>query len=184
VLSPQRDKQLIGTLAAQMRACALTTTVLVCGDGLSSYVEAITRAFSERVPTGKRGRPPRVCSPGFLLAQVVKTSAKQRVVAVSRRVVRGGAEAVAQVLTTASGGTHQINTAYIERLNATFRAAGARERGEARIVSVSSTAHMRSPIVFDDLHFERRTYDPQAAYAQSKTANVLFAVEATRRWAC
>jgi NAD(P)-dependent dehydrogenase (short-subunit alcohol dehydrogenase family) len=61
-------------------------------------------------------------------------------------------------------------------------AAGARERGEARIVSVSSTAHMRSPVVFDDLHFERREYDPQSAYAQSKTANSLFAVEATRRW--
>jgi hypothetical protein len=42
---------------------------------------------------------------------------------------------------------------------------------------------MRSPIVFDDIHFERREYDPQAAYAQSKTANSLFAVEATRRWA-
>jgi len=62
-------------------------------------------------------------------------------------------------------------------------AAGARERGEARIVQLSSTAHMRSPVVFDDLHFERREYDPQAAYAQSKTANSLFAVEATRRWA-
>jgi NAD(P)-dependent dehydrogenase (short-subunit alcohol dehydrogenase family) len=61
-------------------------------------------------------------------------------------------------------------------------AAGARERGGARIVSVSSTAHMRSPVVFDDLHFERREYDPQSAYAQSKTANSLFAVEATRRW--
>ena len=62
-------------------------------------------------------------------------------------------------------------------------AVGARERGEARIVMVSSTAHMRSPIVFDDIHFEQREYDPQAAYAQSKTADVLFAVEATRRWA-
>jgi len=62
-------------------------------------------------------------------------------------------------------------------------AAGASERGEARVVSVSSTAHMRSPVVFDDIQFERREYDPQAAYAQSKTANSLFAVEATRRWA-
>lgn len=62
-------------------------------------------------------------------------------------------------------------------------AAGARERGGARIVSLSSTAHMRSPVVFDDIHFERREYDPQAAYAQSKTANSLFAVEASRRWA-
>jgi len=62
-------------------------------------------------------------------------------------------------------------------------AAGVRERGEARIVAVSSTAHMRSPIMFDDIHFERRAYDPQAAYAQSKTADALFAIEATRRWA-
>lgn len=61
-------------------------------------------------------------------------------------------------------------------------ARGAAERGGARIVSVSSTAHMRSGIDFDDLHFERRSHDPQTAYAQSKTANSLFAVEATRRW--
>lgn len=62
-------------------------------------------------------------------------------------------------------------------------ARGAAERDGARIVSLSSTAHMRSGIDFDDLHFERRSYDPQIAYAQSKTANSLFAVEATTRWA-
>jgi len=62
-------------------------------------------------------------------------------------------------------------------------AAGAGERGEARIVSLTSGAHMRSPVVFDDIQFERRDYDPQAAYAQSKTATSLLAVEATRRWA-
>ncbi|MEU1300467.1 SDR family NAD(P)-dependent oxidoreductase [Streptomyces shenzhenensis] len=62
-------------------------------------------------------------------------------------------------------------------------ARGAADRDGARIVSVSSTAHMRSGIHFDDLHFERRSYHPQIAYAQSKTANSLFAVEATRRWA-
>jgi NAD(P)-dependent dehydrogenase (short-subunit alcohol dehydrogenase family) len=61
-------------------------------------------------------------------------------------------------------------------------AQGARDRGTARIVSLSSTAHMRAPVDFDDIHFERRAYDPQVAYAQSKTANSLFAVEATRRW--
>ena len=62
-------------------------------------------------------------------------------------------------------------------------ALGASERDGARIVSLSSTAHMRSAIDFDDLQFERRSYDPQIAYAQSKTANSLFAVEATRLWA-
>lgn len=55
--------------------------------------------------------------------------------------------------------------------------------GGARVVSVSSSAHHRSPVVFDDIHFEHRPYDPFLAYGQSKTANVLFAVEATKRWA-
>jgi NAD(P)-dependent dehydrogenase (short-subunit alcohol dehydrogenase family) len=55
--------------------------------------------------------------------------------------------------------------------------------GGARIVSVSSSAHHRSPVVFEDIHFEHRPYEPWTAYGQSKTANVLFAVEATRRWA-
>ncbi len=55
--------------------------------------------------------------------------------------------------------------------------------GGARIVSVSSSAHLRSPVVFEDIHFLQREYDPWAAYGQSKTANVLFAVEASRRWA-
>ena len=55
--------------------------------------------------------------------------------------------------------------------------------GSARIVSVSSSGHGDSPVVFDDLFFDRRPYDPGQAYGQSKTANVLFAVEATRRWA-
>ena len=53
----------------------------------------------------------------------------------------------------------------------------------ARVVSVSSAAHLRSPVIFDDLHFAFRPYDPWLAYGQSKTANVLFAVEADRRWA-
>jgi NAD(P)-dependent dehydrogenase (short-subunit alcohol dehydrogenase family) len=53
----------------------------------------------------------------------------------------------------------------------------------ARIVSVSSTGHLLSPVIFDDLDFRFRRYDPWLAYGQSKTANVLFAVEATRRWA-
>ncbi|MTD57965.1 SDR family NAD(P)-dependent oxidoreductase [Amycolatopsis pithecellobii] len=62
-------------------------------------------------------------------------------------------------------------------------AAGAAERDGARIVALTSGAHMYSPVVFDDIHFTRRAYDPQLAYGQSKTANCLLAVEATRRWA-
>jgi len=55
--------------------------------------------------------------------------------------------------------------------------------GSARVVSVSSSGHGASPVVFDDLFFDRRPYDPMLAYGQSKTANVLFAVGVTNRWA-
>jgi NAD(P)-dependent dehydrogenase (short-subunit alcohol dehydrogenase family) len=57
------------------------------------------------------------------------------------------------------------------------------QAGKARIVSVSSSGHLRSPVVFEDIHFRQREYDPWLAYGQSKTANILFAVEATKRWA-
>jgi NAD(P)-dependent dehydrogenase (short-subunit alcohol dehydrogenase family) len=53
----------------------------------------------------------------------------------------------------------------------------------ARIVSVSSSANMMAPVFFDDPHFDFIPYNPWLAYGQSKTANVLMAVEATRRWA-
>ena len=53
----------------------------------------------------------------------------------------------------------------------------------ARIVSLSSAGRHLSPVIFGDLHFASRSYDPLLAYGQSKTANVLFAVEAARRWA-
>jgi NAD(P)-dependent dehydrogenase (short-subunit alcohol dehydrogenase family) len=55
--------------------------------------------------------------------------------------------------------------------------------GDARIVSLSSRGHLRSPVVFEDINFSSRPYDPWLAYGQSKTANILFAVEATQRWA-
>jgi NAD(P)-dependent dehydrogenase (short-subunit alcohol dehydrogenase family) len=53
----------------------------------------------------------------------------------------------------------------------------------ARVVVVSSVGHVNGDIIWDDPNFERHDYDPWAAYSQSKTANVLFAVEAAKRWA-
>lgn len=51
----------------------------------------------------------------------------------------------------------------------------------ARVVSVSSLGHRYSDIVFDDVNYRQRAYDPWTAYGQSKTANALFAVELDRR---
>lgn len=54
---------------------------------------------------------------------------------------------------------------------------------DARVVVVSSVGHINGPVRFDDPDFTKEPYDPWLAYAQSKTANVLFAVEAAKRWA-
>jgi NAD(P)-dependent dehydrogenase (short-subunit alcohol dehydrogenase family) len=54
--------------------------------------------------------------------------------------------------------------------------------GGARVVSVASIGHLFSPVVFDDLHYRFRPYDQWTSYGQSKSANVLFAVGAARRW--
>jgi NAD(P)-dependent dehydrogenase (short-subunit alcohol dehydrogenase family) len=55
------------------------------------------------------------------------------------------------------------------------------ERG-ARIVVVSSAAHKGMPVRLDDPQWTRREHFDGAAYAESKSANILFAQEATRRW--
>ncbi|WP_205648240.1 SDR family NAD(P)-dependent oxidoreductase [Actinomadura rubteroloni] len=55
--------------------------------------------------------------------------------------------------------------------------------GDARVVAVSSVGHLNADVDFEDLTYERGPYDPWSAYGRSKTANVLFAVEAARRWA-
>lgn len=57
-----------------------------------------------------------------------------------------------------------------------------RRANGARVVALSSRGHVRSPFDFEDPNFERRPYDKMTAYGQSKTANVLFAVEADRRY--
>ena len=88
------------------------------------------------------------------------------------------------LMRTASGWESQFATNHLGHFalaNALHDALAAAEG--ARIVSVSSRGHLRSPVTFDDINFNEREYDPWLAYGQSKTANVLFAVEATRLWA-
>jgi transposase-like protein len=121
VISRHRDLPLITRLVQRVLACAATRAILVCVDGLASYVTAFPRVFRQPIRTGRRGRPRLVLPDGFQLAQVVKHSAKRHVVGVSRRVIHGTLAGIEAVLTATSTGT-VINTAYIERLNATFRA--------------------------------------------------------------
>jgi len=52
-----------------------------------------------------------------------------------------------------------------------------------RVVNVSSVAHTRSDIVFDDINFKHHEYDPMTVYGQSKTANILFSIAFNKRYA-
>src|SRR3954452_5776372 len=121
-ISPQRDLVLLTGLVQQIRACAGRLALLVCVDGLTSYVTACRRVCRTPVDPGRRGRPRLVLAAGFLLGQMVKQYAQRRVVSVQPRVVQVTAEAIAAVLATTGTGPG-IPTAYIERLNATFRSA-------------------------------------------------------------
>ena len=51
----------------------------------------------------------------------------------------------------------------------------------ARVVTLSSGAHLFGTCDVDDLHWQKRDYDPRLAYAQSKTANLWFGSELQRR---
>ena len=83
---------------------------------------------------------------------------------------------------TADGFELQFGTNHLGHFLMTCLIAPALVRGApARIVSVSSRGHRLSPVVFDDVNYESRPYEKWAAYGQSKTANVLFAVELDRR---
>lgn len=120
VVSSHRDLPLILALVQRVRRCAVSGAILVCVDGLASYVTAFRRVFRTAPHTGRRGRPRLLPEPGLLIGQVVKQYAHRHVVSVSRRVIQGSAAAIRAVLVATSSGT-DINTAYIERLNATFR---------------------------------------------------------------
>jgi transposase-like protein/IS1 family transposase len=119
-VSAQRDMTLIRRLIKRVRRCAMRRAILVCTDGLSAYVRAIRETFREPVQTGARGRPRLRPWRNVCIAQVVKRYAQRRVIDVERRIVDGIPGRV-ETLRRRSQGEGVINTAYIERLNATFR---------------------------------------------------------------
>ncbi len=121
VVGEQRDESLLLQLITQVRASALCRPLLFCVDGWRAYLPAIQAGFREAIPTGRRGRPALRPWDNVYIAQVIKQYAQGHVVAVLRRIAQGAAPQVEALLQQTQGGG-VINTAYIERLNATFRA--------------------------------------------------------------
>ena len=119
-VSEHRDMTLIRRLIERVRTCALHRPLLFCTDGLCSYIRAIRETFRDPVQTGGQGRPRLRPWRNLCIAQVVKRYAQRRVIEVERRIVDGTPVRV-ETLRRRSQGDGVINTAYIERLNATFR---------------------------------------------------------------
>lgn len=94
-----------------------------------------------------------------------------------------GVMAIPELERTKQGWEMQFATNFLGHFALTLGLHDAlKQAAGARIVSLSSSAQLMGPVVFDDLHFRFRSYEPFAAYAQAKAACVLMAVEATRRW--
>jgi transposase-like protein len=119
-VSEQRDRPLIRRLIERVRRCAAPRPLLVCTDGLCSYIRAIRETFRDPVHASAPGRPRLRPWRNVCIAQVVKRYAQRRMVEVERRIV-DGTPARVEMLRRRSQGDGVINTAYIERLNATFR---------------------------------------------------------------
>ncbi len=58
-----------------------------------------------------------------------------------------------------------------------------RAAAPSRVVALSSSGHRRSDIHFEDIQYKSRPYDKWEAYGQSKTADALFGVGFTHRFA-
>lgn len=95
-----------------------------------------------------------------------------------------GIMAVPEREQTPQGFELQFGTNYLGHfaLSVGLRTALAAAKG-ARVVSLSSTGHLFSPVLFDDLGFDFVPYTPIGAYGQSKSAAALLAVAISRHWA-
>jgi transposase-like protein len=112
-VSEQRDMTLIRRLIARVRRCAARRPLLVCTDGLSSYIRAIRETFRDPRHTGQGGRPQLRPWRNVLIAQVIKRYERRRVVETDRRIV-DGTPARVETLRRRSQGDGVMNTAYIE----------------------------------------------------------------------
>lgn len=131
---------------------------LFTSDKLPAYVAALIANYSEpepaplkRGPGRPRKEPRRILDPDLCYAQVDKHREAGRVVAVTRRIVFGSADAIAQIIAEDGCGT-QINTAYVERDNLTARQCNGRL--VRKTLSYSKKVHfLKRQVELDDALF-------------------------------
>jgi hypothetical protein len=118
-VSPKRDHSLIQRLLALVVGCASFGPLLFVTDGLKTYIEVVRKAFRRR-QTGTGGRPRLIGWPDLVIAQVIKQYAGRVVTGCLHRLVHGSVQMFLTLLWSTPG-CLVLNTAFIERLDATFR---------------------------------------------------------------
>jgi transposase-like protein/IS1 family transposase len=122
VVQFSRDRRLADTLMQQVRRCAACLRpLLVLTDGWSAYPNSIRRAFRQKVKqTRGVGRACLQVWPELHIGTIIKRTEKKRVVEITRKMAHGCLEQAEKLLLLSRGGS-VLNTAFIERLNGTFR---------------------------------------------------------------
>ncbi len=122
VVQLSRDRGLADRLLSQVRRCAACLRpLLVLTDGWSAYPGSIRRAFRQKVKrTAGVGRACLQVWPELHIGTVIKRTEKKRVVEITRRMAHGLLSQAEKLLMQSQGGS-VLNTAFIERLNGTFR---------------------------------------------------------------
>jgi hypothetical protein len=112
-VSPNQDTSLLQQMAGQVRRIAICRPLLIAVDRLNTYLSVVRDVFRTGIPRyqNQTGRMTLVEWPNIAIVQVIK----------SRRVIVQGQQTMIEQIIRASQGKGRINTAYIERLNATFR---------------------------------------------------------------
>ncbi len=120
-VSHKRDKRLIRRLAERIQRMALCRPLLLAVDGLPGYVKSFQAVFRSKMPRwGEKGRCKLVSWPDIAIVQVIKRRAAGAF-EVERRIVQGCPRLIDRLRQMTQSVPGVINTAYIERLNATFR---------------------------------------------------------------
>jgi len=123
VVSVHRDKAMILKLMTKVKCAAKShlDDILIAVDGFSVYMKVILKTFYSKVYTGLRGRPCHKIWENLHIVQVIKSHKGRRLANICRKVVYGCSDTAYQIITMTQIELGRINTAFIERLNGTFR---------------------------------------------------------------
>lgn len=120
VVSEKRDKKMIEEVIACIRRVALCRSLLIAVDGLPHYVNVIKRQFRTPLPSSKGGRPRLIVWSTVMIGRVIKRRCDGELT-IERQLHNGATADAVQLIKQTQGKAGVLNTAFIERLNGTFR---------------------------------------------------------------